>query len=68
MNEKIEELAEKVVQMPRVERESLAKRLIAEMIIEERIIDFYRHYLDTTSDEDITVQVERYIRDYVGGE
>ena len=40
----------------------------AKLIIEESIIDFYRRYLDTTSNEDITVQVERYIRDYVGGE
>ena len=40
----------------------------AELIIKESIIDFYCRYLDTTSSEDITVQVERYIRDYFGGE
>ena len=40
----------------------------AELIIKENIIDFYRRYLDTTSDEDITVQVERYIRDHFGVE
>ena len=38
----------------------------AELIIEESIIDFYRRYLDTTSNEDITVQVDRYIRDHFG--
>lgn len=38
----------------------------AELIIKESIIDFYRRYLDTTSNEDITVQVERYIRDHFG--
>ena len=40
----------------------------AELIIEESIIDFYRRHLDTTSNEDITVQVERYIRDHFGVE
>jgi len=40
----------------------------AELIIEESIIDFYRRYLDTTSNEDITVQVERYINDHFGVE
>ncbi|NDB59698.1 hypothetical protein EB001_14820 [bacterium] len=40
----------------------------AELIIKESIIDFYRRYLDTTSNEDITVQVERYIRDHFGVE
>ena len=38
----------------------------AELITRESIIDFYRRYLDTTSNEDITVQVERYIRDHFG--
>ena len=40
----------------------------AELIIKESIIDFYCRYLDTTSSEDITVQVERYIRDHFGVE
>ena len=40
----------------------------AELIIKESIIDFYCRYLDTTSNEDITVQVERYIRDHFGVE
>jgi hypothetical protein len=34
----------------------------AQLIIRESIIDFYRNYLDTTSNEDITQQVERYIK------
>jgi len=38
----------------------------AELITRESIIDFYRRYLDTTSNEDITVQAERYIRDHFG--
>jgi len=38
----------------------------AELITRESIIDFYRRYLDTTSDEDITIQVERYINDHFG--
>jgi hypothetical protein len=35
----------------------------AELVAKESIIDFYRRYLDTTIDEDITVQVDRYIKD-----
>ena len=40
----------------------------AELIIKESIIDFYCRYLDTTSSEDITVQVERYIKNHFGVE
>ena len=40
----------------------------AELITRESIIDFYRRYLDTTSNEDITIQVERYINDHFGVE
>ena len=40
----------------------------AELIIKESIIDFYRRYLDTTSNEDITVQVDRYIKNHFGVE
>jgi len=40
----------------------------SELVAKESIIDFYRRYLDTTSDEDITVQVERYIKDHFNAE
>ena len=40
----------------------------AELIVRECIVDFYRRYLDTTSNEDITVQVERYIEQNFGVE
>ena len=36
----------------------------AQLIVQECIVDFYRRYLDICSDEDITVQVERYIKEY----
>ena len=71
MNEKIEELAIKSGAYRGVDSVVIATMDIekfAKLIIEESIIDFYRRHLDTTSNEDITVQVERYIRDYVGGE
>ena len=40
----------------------------AELIVKECIVDFYRRYLDICSDEDITVQVERYVKEYFGVE
>jgi hypothetical protein len=40
----------------------------AELIVRECIVDFYRRYLDICSDEDITVQVERYVKEYFGVE
>ena len=66
MNERIKELAIEAGFYANPDVEKFEK--FAELIIKENIIDFYRRYLDTTSNEDITVQVERYIRDYVGGE
>jgi len=66
MNERIKELAIQAGFYANPDVEKFEK--FAELIIKESIIDFYRRYLDTTSNEDITVQVERYIRDYVGGE
>ena len=71
MNERIEELAIKSGAYRGVDSVVIAIMDIekfAKLIIEESIIDFYRRYLDTTSNEDITVQVERYIRDHFGGE
>ena len=40
----------------------------AELIVQECIVDFYRRYLDICSDEDITVQVERYVKEHFGVE
>ena len=72
MNEKIREL---ILQAREETREGKWKpptavwtERFAELIIEESIIDFYRRYLDTTSGEDITVQVERYIKENFGVE
>ena len=73
MNERIKELAEQF-RMDFSTTQKLNQDGIhwdnvdefAELIIKESIIDFYRRYLDTTSNEDITVQVERYIRDHFG--
>lgn len=38
----------------------------AELIVRESIVDFYRNYLDTTSDDDITEQVDRYVKQNFG--
>ncbi len=40
----------------------------AELIVRESIVDFYRNYLDTTSDDDITEQVDRYVKQNFGVE
>jgi hypothetical protein len=40
----------------------------AELIVRNCIVDFYRNYLDTTSDEDITKQVDRYVKQQFGVE
>jgi hypothetical protein len=40
----------------------------AELIVRECIVDFYRNYLDTTSDDDITEQVDRYVKQNFGVE
>ena len=75
MNERIRQLAEQVGAVRNVlamgrhdgvlftesELEKLAK-----LIVKECIVDFYRRYLDICSDEDIAVQVERYVKEYFG--
>jgi hypothetical protein len=38
----------------------------AQLIVQESIVDFYRRYLDICSEEDITVQVERYVKEHFG--
>ena len=40
----------------------------AELIVRECLVDFYRNCLDITSNEDITVQVERYVQEHFGVE
>jgi len=40
----------------------------AQLIAQESIVDFYRRYLDICSEEDITVQVERYVKEHFGVE
>ncbi|NDF98840.1 MAG: hypothetical protein EB101_07945 [Chitinophagia bacterium] len=40
----------------------------AELIVRESIVDFYRRYLDLESEEDITEQVNRYVKDHFGVE
>ena len=48
--------------------ESNRQEQYAKLIVRECLVDFYRRHLDTASDEDITVQVERYIQHYFGSE
>jgi len=38
------------------------------LIVRECLVDFYRNCLDITSNEDITVQVERYVQEHFGVE
>ena len=45
-----------------------SKEKFAELIVRECIVDFYRRYLDVNSNEDITVQVERYVKEHFGVE
>ena len=40
----------------------------AELIVRESIVDFYRRYLDLESEENITEQVNRYVKDNFGVE
>ena len=35
-------------------------------IVSECIVDFYRNHLDQNSNEDIAIQVDRYIKEYFG--
>jgi hypothetical protein len=67
MNERIRELAEQCVG-DRPYNNSFDYEKFAELIIQECIVDFYRNYLDTTSDDDITEQVDRYVKQNFGVE
>ena len=69
MNERIKELMAEVGMS--VDYLTNTKQIVliekfAELIVQECIVDFYRRYLDICSDEDITVQVERYVKEYFG--
>jgi len=74
MNERIQELAEEaeiyadsIVELGGEFHEEYTKKL-AELIVRESIVDFYRRYLDLESEEDITEQVDRYVKDNFGVE
>ena len=47
------------------EHEYFAEKF-AQLIVRECIVDFYRNRLDITSNEDIVVQVERYVQEHFG--
>ena len=71
MNEKIKELMAEVGMS--VDYLTNTKQIVliekfAELIVQECIVDFYRRYLDICSDEDITVQVDRYVKQHFGVE
>jgi len=82
MNERIRELAEQAGyylydltethECKTVETDSkdewITLEKFAELIVRECIVDFYRRYLDVNSNEDITVQVERYVKEHFGVE
>ena len=82
MNERIQELAEKAERLARDELAHLERvhnrlysftegreiynQKFAVLIVRECIVDFYRNCLDITSNEDIAVQVERYVQEHFG--
>ena len=71
MNERIKELMAEVGMS--VDYLTNTKQIVliekfAELIVRECIVDFYRRYLDICSDEDITVQVDRYVKQHFGVE
>ena len=53
---------------PEMERLSVEHKFekFAQLIAQESIVDFYRRYLDICSEEDITVQVARYVKEHFG--
>jgi len=69
MNERIKELMAEVGMS--VDYLTNTKQIVliekfAELIVQECIVDYYRRYLDICSDEDITVQVDRYVKQHFG--
>ena len=72
MNERIQELMEQAqdwvdqrAPFASEEHEWFAEKF-AELIVAECLVDFYRRYLDITSNEDITDQVARYVKQHFG--
>lgn len=37
-----------------------------ELVLRESLVEFYRRYLDTNSDDDIAVQVDKFIKEQFG--
>ena len=70
MNDRIKELAEQAGYLPDMfgigHWDMPECKKFAELIAQESIVDFYRRYLDICSEEDITVQVERYVKEHFG--
>ena len=64
MNERIRELYLKSLS----DNQEFCYQKFAELIVRESIVDFYRRYLDLESEEDITEQVNRYVKDNFGVE
>ena len=72
MNKRIKELIEQAQDWADAhapyaseEHEYFAEKF-AQLIVRECIVDFYRNCLDITSNEDIAVQVERYVQEHFG--
>jgi len=68
MNERIKKLAEQAYEYSDIPNTDgvFNKEKFAQLIAQESIVDFYRRYLDICSEEDITVQVERYVKEHFG--
>ena len=65
LNEQAQDWADAHAPYASEEHEYFAEKF-AELIVRECIVDFYRNYLDTTSDDDITEQVDRYVKQNFG--
>jgi hypothetical protein len=37
-----------------------------ELVVQDSLVDFYRRYLDTNSNEDIVSQIDRYLKEHYG--
>ena len=77
MNERIEKLAKQVGAVRNVMAMGRHDGVLftefelekfAELIVRESIVDFYRRYLDLSGGDDITEQVDRYVKDNFGVE
>lgn len=69
MKERVKELATEVgisVEYLTNTKQWTLIEALAELIVRESIVDFYRRYLDLESEEDITEQVNRYVKDNFG--